>query len=84
MQKDVLLEHYEALLLHYGSEAGMRMARKHLGWYSRGLPGSAEFRAAVMRLAEPEAVIRLVEEFYGRLIDRRPPCADPEPARLAA
>jgi tRNA-dihydrouridine synthase B len=79
----VLLEHYEALLLHYGTDAGVRMARKHLGWYSRGLPGSAEFRAAVMRLAEPAAVIRLVDAFYDRLAER-PGAADPEPARLAA
>jgi tRNA-dihydrouridine synthase B len=83
IQKAVLLEHYEAMLLHYGAEAGMRMARKHLGWYSRGLPGSAEFRAAVMRLAEPSAVIRLVDAFYDRLIEQ-PVAPDPEPARLAA
>ena len=38
-----------AMLAHYGSETGMRIARKHLGWYSKGLPGSGEFRAAVNR-----------------------------------
>ncbi len=83
VQKAVLLEHYEAMLRHYGTDAGMRMARKHLGWYSRGLPGSAEFRAAVMRLAEPEAVVRLVDAFYDRVIEHQA-APDPEPARLAA
>ena len=40
------------MLEHYGSETGVRMARKHLGWYSKGLPASAEFRAAVNRETE--------------------------------
>ena len=35
------------MLTHYGRDPGVRIARKHLGWYSKGLPGSAEFRAAV-------------------------------------
>src|SRR5262249_8510917 len=41
--------HFDAMLAHYGEETGVRMARKHLGWYSKGLPASAEFRAAVNR-----------------------------------
>ena len=44
--------HFDAMLEHYGSETGVRMARKHLGWYSKGLPASAEFRAAVNRETE--------------------------------
>ena len=35
------------MLSHYGSHAGLRIARKHIGWYSKGLPQSSEFRAAV-------------------------------------
>jgi tRNA-dihydrouridine synthase B len=68
-QKDVLLGHYRAMLTHFGTDAGLRLARKHVSWYSRGLPGSAEFRAAVNRLADAGAVIRLVQGFYDRLID---------------
>ncbi|MBV8400790.1 MAG: tRNA dihydrouridine synthase DusB, partial [Acetobacteraceae bacterium] len=48
-------------------DAGLRLARKHVSWYSRGLPGSAEFRAAVNRLADAQAVIRLVQGFFDRL-----------------
>src|SRR5579863_7649260 len=44
-QLEIVLEHYEEMLLHYGREVGVRIARKHIGWYSKGLPGSAEFRA---------------------------------------
>jgi nifR3 family TIM-barrel protein len=68
-QKDILLTHYDAMLAHFGTDAGMRLARKHLGWYSRGLPGSAEFRATAMRLADIAAVKDLIDGFYRRLIE---------------
>jgi tRNA-dihydrouridine synthase B len=67
-QKTILLGHYDAMLTHFGRDAGMRLARKHVAWYSRGLPGSAEFRAGVMRLADPEAVAALIHRFYDPLI----------------
>jgi tRNA-dihydrouridine synthase B len=69
-QKLILLEHYEAMLQHFGTDAGLRLARKHVSWYSRGLPGSAEFRAVVTRLADPDAVRALVAGFYDPLIAR--------------
>ena len=69
-QKAILLAHYDAMLRHYGSEAGMRVARKHLGWYTRGLPDSAPFRAAMNRLAEIPAVLELIDRFYDPLIAR--------------
>jgi tRNA-dihydrouridine synthase B len=68
-QKDILLRHYDAMLEHFGTDAGMRLARKHLGWYSRGLPGSAEFRATAMRLSDIPAVTDLIDDFYDRLIE---------------
>src|SRR5215510_10575445 len=52
-----VLHHYEDMLVHYGTDAGVRIARKHVGWYSKGLPGSGEFRAAVNRIADPRAVL---------------------------
>lgn len=63
-QKTIALDHYEAMLAHYGREAGMRMARKHIAWYSKGLPGSAEFRATVNRSDEPEMVKIMMERLY--------------------
>jgi len=67
-QKAILLEHYEAILTHFGSDAGVRLARKHVAWYSRGLPGSAEFRAAIMRLGSAPTVQALIVAFYDPLI----------------
>ena len=67
----ILLRHYHAMLSHFGHDAGVRLARKQSSWYSRGLPGSAEFRAAVTRVCRtPPAVRRLIDAFYDPLIDR--------------
>jgi tRNA-dihydrouridine synthase B len=68
-QQQILLAHYDDMLEHFGRDAGMRLARKHVAWYSRGLPGSAEFRANVMRLIDADAVIALIRRFYAPLIE---------------
>ncbi|OAN43915.1 tRNA-dihydrouridine synthase [Paramagnetospirillum marisnigri] len=69
-QYTILTEHFEAMLLHYGSVAGVRNARKHIAWYSKGLPGSAEFRAEINRLGEVEAVREAIRRFYEPLLCR--------------
>jgi len=69
-QLGILLEHYRDMLSHYGSDVGMRAARKHIGWYSKGLPGSGEFRAAVNRIGNPTAVIEEIRAFYSPLAER--------------
>ena len=68
-QLATVIEHYDAMLDHYGTFTGVRVARKHLGWYSKGLHGSAEFRARVNRCIEPDQVKATVREFYGPLIE---------------
>jgi tRNA-dihydrouridine synthase B len=72
-QKRILLTHYRAMLAHCGREAGMRVARKHVSWYSHGLYGSAEFRSAVNRCADADAVETLIHRFYDPLIERDAP-----------
>ncbi len=69
-QYATLRAHYDAILLHYGSDVGAKIARKHIGWYSKGLPGSAEFRAAVNQSADPGAVRELIRGFYEPLVER--------------
>ncbi len=69
-QKSILSGHYHAMLSQFGSGPGVRLARKHLSWYSRGLPGSAEFRATMNRLPDANSVIRLIDRFYDPLIAR--------------
>jgi len=70
-QYAVVREHYDAMLEHYGIEGGLRVARKHLAWYSKGLPGSAEFRSSVMRIDTVESVKRAIREFYEPLLERQ-------------
>jgi tRNA-dihydrouridine synthase B len=67
-QRDTLLGHYDAMLSHYGVGVGSRIARKHLGWYSKGLYGSSEFRASVNRCDDPAQVKAMVTEFYMPLL----------------
>src|SRR5579883_171627 len=69
-QRDIVLRHYDDMLTHYGADTGTRMARKHIGWYSKGLPGSAEFRAAVNQLADPARVKAMIAEFFAPLVAR--------------
>ena len=69
-QKSIMLRHYAAIQAHFGTEPGMRLARKHLAWYSRGLTGSAEFRATVMRLPDVASVLAMIDRFYDPLIER--------------
>lgn len=64
-------EHFESMLEHYGSETGVRMARKHLGWYSKGLPASAEFRSAVNRETEPNRVRAMIADFFQPAVERQ-------------
>ncbi|MCW8952632.1 MAG: tRNA-dihydrouridine synthase, partial [Rhodospirillales bacterium] len=68
-QLATVLGHYDEMLTHYGSEAGMRIARKHLGWYSKGLKDSAGFRAQVNHLDDPNKVRELIRSFYTPIIE---------------
>ncbi|KTT73454.1 tRNA dihydrouridine synthase DusB [Sphingomonas sanguinis] len=63
-QYRAVTEHYDAMLEHYGTETGVNMARKHIGWYTRGLHGSAEFRNTVNHEASAERVKAMLYDFY--------------------
>jgi tRNA-dihydrouridine synthase B len=65
MQRDTVLAHFDDMLTHYGAALGIRMARKHLGWYAKGFPGAAGFRARVMTLNDPQAVRDAVRSAWG-------------------
>jgi len=69
-QHRTVLEHYDAILEHYGIQAGVRIARKHLGWYSKGLVGSAEYRSEINLLTDPAMVRARINAFYAMNLDR--------------
>ncbi len=60
----ILLEHLAALHAFYGDEMGVRIARKHVGWYLATLPGAREFRAKFNRLESTDAQCANVREFF--------------------
>jgi tRNA-dihydrouridine synthase B len=70
-RKKIVLRHYEEILLHYGVQVGVRIARKHLGWYSKSLPNSAEFRSAINQLDDPAVVKSYIDQFFGAALERR-------------
>ncbi len=70
-QLALILEHYRWMLEHYGEDTGVKMARKHLGWYTRGLPGSAHFRNMVNFVDDPREVMDHLSAFYAPFLDRR-------------
>ncbi|MCD2315837.1 tRNA dihydrouridine synthase DusB [Sphingomonas sp. IC-11] len=63
-QYHLIVEHYEAMLSHYGEVTGVNMARKHIGWYTKGIHGSAEFRNAVNKEPDAKVVLRMLADFY--------------------
>ena len=63
----VVREHLEGLYALYGEEQGLRVARKHLGWYARRLPGGERFRQEVVRLDGAAAQRAAVNDYFGRL-----------------
>lgn len=63
-QHKIILEHFEEILSHYGESTGVKIARKHIGWYSKGISGSAEFRVAVNQMESAPTMINLINGFY--------------------
>ena len=70
-QYHLITEHYRAILEHYGEMTGVNMARKHIGWYTRGLPSSAEFRNRVNQIADSRIVLESLAAFYEPLLHQQ-------------
>ena len=66
----ILLEHLEDLYSFYGTETGVRVARKHISWYTKGLSGSAAFRHQMNRLDSVAEQRAVVDDFFGALAQR--------------
>jgi tRNA-dihydrouridine synthase len=62
---DLIAGHYEAILGFYGRDLGLRVARKHLGWYLARIAGAEELRRALMVETEPATVLRLLRHGLG-------------------
>lgn len=65
-------DHVQALYDFYGEQRGLRIARKHIAWYTRGLTGSAAFRREMNTLDTVAAQRQAVDAFF----NRQPACAE--------
>ncbi|MDQ3479139.1 MAG: tRNA dihydrouridine synthase DusB, partial [Pseudomonadota bacterium] len=69
-QLETMLEQYDEMLSLYGRHTGVNLARKHIGWYTKGLPGSAELRNTVNQQEDPAQVIAMLKAFYAPWLTR--------------
>jgi tRNA-dihydrouridine synthase B len=69
-QLAAMLEQYDEMLALYGTHTGVNLARKHIGWYTKGLPGSAELRNRVNQQDDPAVVVAMLQEFYAPWLAR--------------
>ena len=65
--RDILLEHLDDLYAFYGETAGVRIARKHLGWYAKDRPENAAFRIIVNAAESAHEQRRLTRDYFGAL-----------------
>jgi len=70
-QYDLVVRHYTMMLDHYGENVGVKIARKHLGWYTKGMHGSAEFRNRANFIDDANSVLEELEKFYQPFLRRR-------------
>ncbi|HYI43115.1 MAG TPA: tRNA dihydrouridine synthase DusB [Sphingomicrobium sp.] len=63
-QLQTMLGQYDEMLSLYGRHTGVNLARKHIGWYTKGLPGSAELRNTVNQQDDPAQVVAMLKSFY--------------------
>jgi tRNA-dihydrouridine synthase B len=69
-QLSIILEQYDAMQSLYGVQTGVNLARKHIGWYTKGLPGSADFRHKVNAESDPGIVVNMLRQFYSPWLAR--------------
>ena len=71
--RDVLIGHLQALHAFYGEPSGVRIARKHLGWYAKDRPENHAFRHVVNRAETAEMQLALTRDYFDALIAGVPP-----------
>lgn len=60
----LILDHYDSMLVHYGERGGIAIARKHIGWYCKDMEGGDEFRGTINALSDPSLVREGLKRFF--------------------
>jgi tRNA-dihydrouridine synthase B len=63
-KKEIILDHFQDMLDHYGERVAINLSKKHLGWYSNGMSGSATYRSNINKSTKKEEILELIEKFY--------------------
>ncbi|HEY7811066.1 MAG TPA: tRNA dihydrouridine synthase DusB [Allosphingosinicella sp.] len=66
----LITEQYSDMLGHYGAENGVNIARKHIGWYTKGLHSSAEFRNEFNKEGNPDRALAMLRDFYAPYLSK--------------
>lgn len=82
-QYQTVLEHLEDMLELYGMDHGVRIARKHVGWYSGGLRNSAEFRREFNQISDVDEARAAIQTFYQQQYDEAASTLAPDEAALS-
>ena len=69
-QRQIILSHLDQMYHFYGAIQGVRIARKHIKWYTQNHPGSTSFRASINRIETPQKQIGMVSNYYNQLTER--------------
>ncbi|MCP5322399.1 MAG: tRNA dihydrouridine synthase DusB [Candidatus Paracaedibacteraceae bacterium] len=68
-RKDIIMKHLNHMIEYHGEQTGMMLSKKHVGWYSKGLPDSAGFRLAAMQTTKYNDLKQLLEDFFSQCIE---------------
>lgn len=74
---EVMLQHLEDCARVRGELVAVFEMRKHLGWYTHGLPGSSQMRANLFRLKSIASIKELLQDYFRQLLDLHPPIKNP-------
>ena len=64
LKKQIILNHLQLSLDHYGKDVGLKSFRKHLGWYSKSINNSNEFRFKINQCTDENILKNLVNDFF--------------------
>ncbi len=64
LKKEIILNHFQLSLDHYGNDIGLKSFRKHLGWYSKSINNSNEFRSKINQCTDIVILKNLINDFF--------------------
>ncbi|MDN5248252.1 MAG: tRNA dihydrouridine synthase DusB [Wolbachia endosymbiont of Tyrophagus putrescentiae] len=65
---NIIIEHYDDMIEYYGDETGVKIARKHIGWYSSGIKGSSEFRLKINNMINKTEIKKSIIDFFSNFL----------------